>query len=50
MLPIAWAIIEMETTLSYIWFLHELKLDLCSGDRVGWLLVSDMQKVSDKFH
>lgn len=35
MFPIAWAITENKTTLSWTWFLRELKSYLCIGDGLG---------------
>lgn len=49
MFPIAWAIVEKETTESWTWFIEQLKSDLCMGEGLGWSLVSDMQKVCSKF-
>ncbi|XP_050238220.1 uncharacterized protein LOC126687706 [Mercurialis annua] len=44
MFPIAWAIVDLENTRSWSWFINVLKnyLDLGLGD--GLVLVSDMQK------
>ena len=46
MFPIAWAVVEKETSESWTWFLQQLKLDLGIEDGLGWSIVSDMQKVS----
>ena len=45
MFPVAWALVEKETTESWTWFLQQLQVDLCIGDGLGWSIVSDMQKV-----
>ncbi|XP_021993413.1 uncharacterized protein LOC110890146 [Helianthus annuus] len=45
MFPLAWAMVEGENTLSWTWFMQELKkcLDV-TDDGNGWTLVSDQQK------
>lgn len=45
MFPIAWAVVEKETTESWDWFIQHLQADLQIGDGLGWALISDMQKV-----
>lgn len=44
MFPIAWAIVDKETTETWTWFFQYLSTDLCIGEGLGWSLVSDMQK------
>lgn len=45
MFPIAWAVIDKETSETWSWFIQLLKINLCLGDGLGWAVVSDMQKV-----
>ncbi|XP_018468839.2 uncharacterized protein LOC108840512 [Raphanus sativus] len=44
--PIAWAVVEVENTDSWLWFIQLLKLDLNLLDGTGFTLISDRQKVS----
>ncbi|XP_039145936.1 uncharacterized protein LOC120283315 [Dioscorea cayenensis subsp. rotundata] len=44
MYPIAWAIVDKETTETWSWFLEQLSDDLNIGDGLGWSIISDMQK------
>ncbi|CAN1186970.1 hypothetical protein LINPERPRIM_LOCUS11156 [Linum perenne] len=45
MYPIAWAVVHMETKITWSWFLQLLIEDLSLGDGTGITLMSDMQKV-----
>jgi hypothetical protein len=46
MFPVAWAVVEGENTLSWTWFMAELKKALHVTDEGrGWTLISDQQKV-----
>ena len=46
MFPIAWAVVEVECTESWTWFITLLKndLDLCDG--YNYTLITDQQKVN----
>ncbi|CAH9056421.1 unnamed protein product [Cuscuta europaea] len=44
MYPIAWAIVEIENTSSWQWFLELLKHDLEIDDSSPWTVISDQQK------
>lgn len=46
--PIAIAIVEVEDTVTWKWFLNTLKEDLNIENTAPWTLMSDRQKVS--FH
>ena len=45
MFPVAWAIVEVESTDSWTWFIDLLKTDLHLGDGYGYTVMSDQQKV-----
>ena len=45
MYHVAWAIVENETSESWTWFTEQLKVDLNIGYGLGWVIISDMQKV-----
>ena len=46
MYPIAWAIVEQETTKKWEWFIGLLIKDLDINDQgEGWVFISDQQKV-----
>ena len=45
MFPVAWAVVQKETSETWSWFVGHLRSDLCMGDGLGWSLISDMQKV-----
>ncbi|MFQ6642657.1 hypothetical protein Gotur_018549 [Gossypium turneri] len=47
MFPIAWAMIEVECTDSWVWFLSLLSADLGLEDGYGYIIISDQQKVSE---
>ncbi|XP_057247348.1 uncharacterized protein LOC125493470 [Beta vulgaris subsp. vulgaris] len=54
MFPIAWAVVEVESTSSWTWFLTFLGEDLLSNEGAGYTFMSDQQKgllkaVSDVF-
>ncbi|XP_039135770.1 uncharacterized protein LOC120273202 [Dioscorea cayenensis subsp. rotundata] len=36
MFPVAWAVVENETTESWVWFIQHLSSDLRLGDGLGW--------------
>uniref|UniRef100_A0A452Y162 MULE transposase domain-containing protein n=1 Tax=Aegilops tauschii subsp. strangulata TaxID=200361 RepID=A0A452Y162_AEGTS len=45
MYPIAWAIVEQETTKSWEWFIGLLIKDLdIKNQGEGWVFISDQQK------
>ncbi|CAH9129084.1 unnamed protein product [Cuscuta epithymum] len=44
MYPIAWAIVEIENTSSWAWFIELLKHDLEIDDTSPWTVISDQQK------
>ncbi|CAH9088360.1 unnamed protein product, partial [Cuscuta europaea] len=44
MYPIAWAVVEIENTSSWSWFLELLKEDLQIVDSSPWTVISDQQK------
>ncbi|XP_019185976.1 PREDICTED: uncharacterized protein LOC109180722 [Ipomoea nil] len=44
MYPIAWAVVEIENSSSWTWFLNLLKTDLKIVDSTQWTLMSDQQK------
>ncbi|XP_039131855.1 uncharacterized protein LOC120268592 [Dioscorea cayenensis subsp. rotundata] len=44
MFPLAWAVVEKETTETWAWFFENLMIDLGMGEGLGWSLISDMQK------
>jgi hypothetical protein len=44
---VAWAVVEKETTENWEWFIGLLIKDLnINDDGVGWVFISDQQKVS----
>ena len=45
MYPIAWAVVESETTESWTWFLELLSQDLKIQSDADWTFISDRQKV-----
>lgn len=45
MFPVAWAIVEVENTDSWTWFLDLLRHDVRTAHGEGWTLISDRQKV-----
>jgi hypothetical protein len=46
MYPVAWAVVEQETTENWEWFIGLLIKDLEINDNgVGWVFISDKQKV-----
>ncbi|KAH1047902.1 hypothetical protein J1N35_038686 [Gossypium stocksii] len=44
MFPITWAVVEIECTDSWSWFLSLLSTDLGLEDRYGYTIISDQQK------
>ena len=40
--PIAWAIVQKETSETWTWFIDLLKYDLAIVDGLEWALVNDM--------
>ncbi|GMI83734.1 hypothetical protein HRI_002042700 [Hibiscus trionum] len=44
MYPVAWAIVEVECTDSWAWFLNLLAADLNLEDGFGFTIISDQQK------
>ncbi|CAN1312798.1 hypothetical protein LINPERPRIM_LOCUS28760, partial [Linum perenne] len=49
MYPIAWAVVESETTESWDWFIGLLAADLMIEDSTEWTWMSDKQKVTHTF-
>jgi hypothetical protein len=48
MYPLAWAVVEQETSDTWEWFLGLLIKDLDINDSgAGWVFISDKQKVND---
>ncbi|XP_060200259.1 uncharacterized protein LOC132628500 [Lycium barbarum] len=47
MLPLAWAVVEVENTFTWRWFVNILRHDLKLGDGTGLTTLSDMQKGLD---
>ncbi|XP_060183285.1 uncharacterized protein LOC132613276 [Lycium barbarum] len=47
MLPLAWAVVEVENTFTWRWFVNILRHDLELGDGTGLTTLSDMQKALD---
>lgn len=45
MLPIAWAVVEVENKFTWAWFLTLVKNDLHLGEGHELTLITDMQKV-----
>ena len=45
MYPLAWAVVELENTRSWIWFIETVKNDLELENGAGLAICSDMQKV-----
>lgn len=48
--PLAWAVVHIENTETWVWFLQKLKADLNLGNGDGFTLVSDRQKVCIIIH
>ena len=47
MFPVAWALVEVECTSSWRWFIDLLKSDINSlGNGIGWTIMTDQQKVN----
>ncbi|KAH0752191.1 hypothetical protein KY285_005339 [Solanum tuberosum] len=44
MLPLAWAVVEVENKFTWNWFVNLLKEDLQLGDGTDLIIISDMQK------
>ncbi|XP_015170490.1 uncharacterized protein [Solanum tuberosum] len=44
MLPLAWAVVEVENKFTWAWFVKLLKEDLQLGDGTDLTIISDMQK------
>lgn len=44
MLPLAWAVIEVENKFTWAWFVKLLKEDLQLGDGTHIIIISDIQK------
>ena len=42
--PIAWAVVQSETTDSWLWFIKKLKHDLVLQDGNGFVIISDRSK------
>ncbi|XP_013594587.1 PREDICTED: uncharacterized protein LOC106302671 [Brassica oleracea var. oleracea] len=42
--PVAWAVVQVENTDSWLWFIQKLKHDLKLLDGTGFTLISDRQK------
>jgi len=45
MLPLAWAVIEVENTFTWKWFIKLVRHDLELGDGTELTTITDMQKV-----
>lgn len=43
--PVAWAVVGVENTDNWLWFIRKLKVDLGINDGDGFTLISDRQKV-----
>ena len=43
--PIAWAVVEIENDINWAWFVNHLKIDLELGDGNNYTIISDRQKV-----
>ena len=54
MYPIAWAVVRVENSINWSWFISLLKDDLCLNDGTGITIISDSHKVLcfyfHKFH
>ena len=46
MYPVAWAVVQVECKETWSWFLRVLRDDLQMGYDDGFVLITDMQKVS----
>ena len=49
MYPLAWAIVQVECKDTWSWFLRVLRDDLDMGSGGGFVLITDMQKVSNNY-
>jgi hypothetical protein len=47
--PVAFAVVKVEDTDTWTWFLETLKADLIIDNTAGWTIMSDKQKVSTIF-
>ncbi|OMO85410.1 Transposase, MuDR, plant [Corchorus capsularis] len=47
MFPIAWALVEVESTDSWKWFLDKLMIDIDFREGYGWVLMTDQMKGLD---
>lgn len=45
--PIAWAVVEVESLMTWKWFLETLKNDLGIDNTTPWTIMTDKQKVSE---
>ena len=45
MYPLAWAVVELENTRSWMWFIETVKNDLELENGAGLAICSDMHKV-----
>ena len=50
MLPIAWAVVEVENQYTWTWFLELVKNDLKLGEGHQLSIISDMQKENIDIH
>ena len=50
MLPIAWAVVEVENQYTWTWFLELMNNDLEIGEGHQLSIISDMQKVITDIH
>ncbi|XP_049378195.1 uncharacterized protein LOC125842973 [Solanum stenotomum] len=48
MLPLAWAVVEVENTFTWKWFIKLVRHDLELGDGTELTTITDMQKGLDK--
>ncbi|MBA0609423.1 hypothetical protein Godav_021472, partial [Gossypium davidsonii] len=46
MFPLAWCVVEVESTTSWTWFLKILKRDIRTPDGYGWTFISYQQKAN----
>ncbi|OMO76699.1 Zinc finger, CCHC-type [Corchorus capsularis] len=47
MFPLAWALVEVESTDSWKWFLEKLMIDIDFREGYGWVLMTDQMKGLD---